>query len=66
MRACNKKSFGLIVISGLVLLALFHAWSPGTSSEVDIQPRQGSAIEKLLEDVESNSQYLLKSELRIY
>ncbi|XP_067448302.1 beta-1,4 N-acetylgalactosaminyltransferase 1a isoform X2 [Thunnus thynnus] len=50
MRACNKKSFGLIVISGLVLLALFHAWSPGTSSEVDIQPRQGSTIEKLLEE----------------
>lgn len=49
MRACYKKSLGLIVISGFLLLALFHVWSPGTISGVDIRPRQGSAIEKLLE-----------------
>lgn len=44
-----KKRLVLIVISGLLLLvALFHAWRPGTSSGVDIRPRLGSAIEKIL------------------
>ena len=48
MRACHKKSLGLIVLSGLAL-ALFHVWSPGTTSGVDIQPRQRSEIHELLE-----------------
>lgn len=50
MRARHKKCLGLIFASGVLLLGLFHAWSPGTSSEVDIQPRQGSAIKELLSE----------------
>uniref|UniRef100_G3P2M7 Beta-1,4 N-acetylgalactosaminyltransferase n=2 Tax=Gasterosteus aculeatus aculeatus TaxID=481459 RepID=G3P2M7_GASAC len=49
MRASYKKCFGLLLISGL-LLSLFFAWSPGTISRVDIRPRLGGQIQKLLEE----------------
>lgn len=46
----HKKFFGLIlVLSGILLTALFY-WNPGSISEVNIQPRQESAIKKLLEE----------------
>ncbi|XP_039657545.1 beta-1,4 N-acetylgalactosaminyltransferase 1a isoform X2 [Perca fluviatilis] len=48
MRANYKKCVGLILVSGL-LLALFYAWSPGTSSGVDIRPRQEGLIKELIE-----------------
>ncbi|XP_054465279.1 beta-1,4 N-acetylgalactosaminyltransferase 1a isoform X2 [Anoplopoma fimbria] len=48
MPATYKKCFGLLLIGGL-LLFLFFAWSPGTSSGVDIQRRQGGLIQKLLQ-----------------
>lgn len=45
-----KKWLGLILVSvsGILLLAFFHAWGPGSSSEVNIQPRLESPIKKLL------------------
>lgn len=49
MRSSYKKCLGLILISGLLMLALFHAYSPGTGSVVDIRPRQGSPIQKLID-----------------
>ncbi|XP_070766188.1 beta-1,4 N-acetylgalactosaminyltransferase 1a [Enoplosus armatus] len=49
MRTKCKKCLGLILVSGLLLLALFHARSPGTSSVVDIRPRHGSPMKKLLD-----------------
>lgn len=48
MRTPHKKCLGLILISGLLLLFLFYGWSPGTSSVVDIQPKEWSKIKKLL------------------
>ncbi|KAM7411929.1 hypothetical protein PAMA_021756 [Pampus argenteus] len=54
MRAHCKRNLGLIVISGLVLLVLLRPWSPGTSSVVDIRPRHGSAIEKLLKKIQDD------------
>uniref|UniRef100_UPI0037E9639A beta-1,4 N-acetylgalactosaminyltransferase 1a n=1 Tax=Semicossyphus pulcher TaxID=241346 RepID=UPI0037E9639A len=48
MRATLKRCVGLIVVSGLLMFALFHTWSPGSSSEVDIGPRKWSAINTLL------------------
>lgn len=48
MRASCKKCLGLLLVSGL-LLALFHVWRPGTSSVVDIRPRQGDLMKKLFE-----------------
>lgn len=48
MRATYKKCLGLLLISGL-LLSLFYAWSPGTSSRVDIRSRQRGRIQKLLQ-----------------
>ncbi|XP_028439933.1 beta-1,4 N-acetylgalactosaminyltransferase 1a isoform X1 [Perca flavescens] len=48
MRANYKKFVGLILVSGL-LLGLFYAWSPGTSSGVDIRPRQEGLIKELIE-----------------
>ncbi|XP_040009086.1 beta-1,4 N-acetylgalactosaminyltransferase 1a isoform X2 [Xiphias gladius] len=49
MRITNKKCLGLIFIGVGGLLALFHAWSPGSSSRVDIRSRQRSRIKTLLE-----------------
>ena len=49
MRATFKKCLVLILLGGL-LLALFHAWSPGTGSAVDIRPRQGGLLKKLIEE----------------
>ena len=49
MRATCKRCLGLILASGILLLVLFHAWSPGTSLEVDIRPRQGGPLKKLLD-----------------
>lgn len=43
----TRKCLGLILASGLLLLALFYAWSPGTSSGVDIWQRQGRPVKKL-------------------
>ncbi|XP_018521549.1 beta-1,4 N-acetylgalactosaminyltransferase 1a [Lates calcarifer] len=51
MRYTYKKCLGrffVIVGVGAVSLALFHACSPGSSSGVDIRPRQGSPITALL------------------
>lgn len=48
MRATFKKCFGLLLVSGL-LVALFRTWYPGTSSGVDIQPRQEGLLKKILE-----------------
>ncbi|XP_044067209.1 beta-1,4 N-acetylgalactosaminyltransferase 1a [Siniperca chuatsi] len=50
MRTTYTKCLGLILVSGLLLLVLFYAHSPGTSSVVDIRPRQGSPIKKLLDE----------------
>ncbi|XP_068453742.1 beta-1,4 N-acetylgalactosaminyltransferase 1a isoform X2 [Clinocottus analis] len=47
MRATFKKCLGLLLISGL-LLFLFCAWRPGTSSGVDLRTRQRGQIQKLL------------------
>ncbi|KAI3357422.1 hypothetical protein L3Q82_015857 [Scortum barcoo] len=44
-----KKCLGLILASGLLLLVLFHAWIPRNVSEVDIRPRQGSPMQKLID-----------------
>ncbi|XP_038578497.1 beta-1,4 N-acetylgalactosaminyltransferase 1a isoform X1 [Micropterus salmoides] len=49
MRTTYKKCLSLILISVLLLLALFYASSPGTSSVVDIRPRQDSPLKKLLD-----------------
>ncbi|XP_070695867.1 beta-1,4 N-acetylgalactosaminyltransferase 1a [Pempheris klunzingeri] len=49
MRVIYKKCLGLTLVSGLLLLALFHTWSPWTNSGVDIRQRQASPIKKLLE-----------------
>ncbi|XP_031139620.1 beta-1,4 N-acetylgalactosaminyltransferase 1a [Sander lucioperca] len=48
MHANYKKCVGVILVSGL-LLALFYAWGPGSSSGVDIRPRQEGLIKELLE-----------------
>ncbi|XP_073326150.1 beta-1,4 N-acetylgalactosaminyltransferase 1a [Pagrus major] len=50
MRFTYKKCLGPLLVSGLTLLALFYAWSPGTSSVVDVRPRQGSPLQKLLNE----------------
>ncbi|XP_068997275.1 beta-1,4 N-acetylgalactosaminyltransferase 1a isoform X2 [Embiotoca jacksoni] len=54
-----KKSLGLILAGGLLLLVLFGSWSSWTSSGVDIWPRQGSPIKKLLSGkiTDTNSDY---------
>lgn len=39
-----------MLLTGLTLLALFYAWSPGTSSVVDVWPRQGNQLQKLLDE----------------
>ncbi|XP_035512832.1 beta-1,4 N-acetylgalactosaminyltransferase 1a [Morone saxatilis] len=49
MRTTCKKSLVMILVCGLLLLVFFHYWSPGTSSAVDIQPRQRSPINNLLD-----------------
>nr|XP_033486076.1 beta-1,4 N-acetylgalactosaminyltransferase 1a isoform X1 [Epinephelus lanceolatus] len=48
MRVTKKKC--VILVTGLLSFALFCAWSPGTSSGVDIRPGQRGHIEKLLEE----------------
>ncbi|XP_034027379.1 beta-1,4 N-acetylgalactosaminyltransferase 1a [Thalassophryne amazonica] len=55
MRAKPKKCFVLMLVGAVLLLALFHTWSPGNSSDVDIQPRWGKAIEKLLREKTADS-----------
>ncbi|XP_034732914.1 beta-1,4 N-acetylgalactosaminyltransferase 1a [Etheostoma cragini] len=47
MRAKCKKCLGVSLVSGL-LLALLYTWSPGTSSGVEIRPRQESLIREIL------------------
>ncbi|XP_022597639.1 beta-1,4 N-acetylgalactosaminyltransferase 1-like isoform X2 [Seriola dumerili] len=49
MHKTSKKCLGLIFVSIVGLLALYHVWCPGSSSEVDIQPRQGGTIKELLD-----------------
>lgn len=51
MRTSYKKCLGLVLVSGLLLLALFNAYSPGTGSVVDIRPRQGSPMQKLIDGI---------------
>ncbi|XP_059188961.1 beta-1,4 N-acetylgalactosaminyltransferase 1a [Centropristis striata] len=48
MRIPYKKCLAMILVSGL-LLALLHAWIPRASSGVDITPREGGQLKKLLE-----------------
>ncbi|XP_042346967.1 beta-1,4 N-acetylgalactosaminyltransferase 1a [Plectropomus leopardus] len=48
MRATIKRC--LILVSGLLLLALFCTWNPGTSLGVDIRPRQRGDMEKLFKE----------------
>lgn len=49
MHITKKKCLGLILLSGLLLLALLQVLSPWTHSGVDIQQRQGSSVKKLLD-----------------
>lgn len=44
MRPTCKKCLGLIVVSGLLVVVLFHSWNAGTSLTVDIRPRQEDLI----------------------
>ncbi|XP_034552387.1 beta-1,4 N-acetylgalactosaminyltransferase 1a isoform X2 [Notolabrus celidotus] len=48
MRATCKRSLGLILVGGFLLIALFYVWSPGSSSRVDIRPKQWSPVIKHL------------------
>ena len=50
MRVTIKKCLGPMLLTGLTLLALFYAWSPGASSSVDVRPRQRSPLQKLLHE----------------
>ncbi|KAM8755034.1 beta-1,4 N-acetylgalactosaminyltransferase 1a [Acanthopagrus schlegelii] len=50
MRITSKKCLGPMLLTGLTLLALFYAWSPGASSSVDVRPRQRSPLQKLLHE----------------
>lgn len=47
MHVTIKKSFGLTLVSALLLLSLLHVWNSWTSPGVDIQPRQGSLLKLL-------------------
>ncbi|XP_063750021.1 beta-1,4 N-acetylgalactosaminyltransferase 1a isoform X2 [Eleginops maclovinus] len=49
MRTNFKKYLGLILLGGL-LIALFLAWSPRTTSAVDLWPRQGGLLKKLIKE----------------
>ncbi|XP_056130260.1 beta-1,4 N-acetylgalactosaminyltransferase 1a [Lampris incognitus] len=55
MRGATKKSFGLVLASGLLLCAFWHTWRPRSSSRVSIWQKQGSAIKKLLEEKSQDS-----------
>ncbi|KAJ3586038.1 hypothetical protein NHX12_012440 [Muraenolepis orangiensis] len=48
MRVLMKKGLVLVVISGVLLLALIHLWSPEMKPNVDISRKQRSHIESLL------------------
>ncbi|KAF7664559.1 hypothetical protein LDENG_00172560 [Lucifuga dentata] len=48
MRVISTKYVGLLLVAELLLLLLFHAWCPGTSSGVNIQPKLHNSIQKLL------------------
>ncbi|XP_070824748.1 beta-1,4 N-acetylgalactosaminyltransferase 1a [Chaetodon trifascialis] len=48
MSTTYKKCLVLILVNGLLLLVVFHAWSPRTSSPVDIWQRQGRPVKTLL------------------
>ncbi|KAM4610793.1 beta-1,4 N-acetylgalactosaminyltransferase 1a [Polymixia lowei] len=50
MPTISKKLLVLILVSGLLLLAILHSWSPGSNSGVDIRPRQGNTLLELLEN----------------
>ncbi|KAM4570406.1 beta-1,4 N-acetylgalactosaminyltransferase 1a [Fundulus diaphanus] len=43
----NRLCFIMILIPVLLLVALFTVWSPSRGLGVDVQPRQGSPIQKL-------------------
>ncbi|XP_008317074.1 beta-1,4 N-acetylgalactosaminyltransferase 1a [Cynoglossus semilaevis] len=45
MLKTKKKCLGLIIFCMSALLALFHAWTSGTSQTVDILPRDSGALE---------------------
>lgn len=44
-----KRSLGLILLAGLLLLALLQGWTPQSSSTVDIKPRRGSNLKELID-----------------
>ncbi|XP_047426323.1 beta-1,4 N-acetylgalactosaminyltransferase 1a [Mugil cephalus] len=48
MHVSCKKRLGLIVFAGLMLVALTHFWSHGTTSTVDIRSRQDRPTKKRL------------------
>uniref|UniRef100_A0A3Q1GYM9 Beta-1,4 N-acetylgalactosaminyltransferase n=2 Tax=Acanthochromis polyacanthus TaxID=80966 RepID=A0A3Q1GYM9_9TELE len=43
----QSKCRRLILVGGILLVVLFYFWSPGTSSGVDIRPRQSSPLKNL-------------------
>lgn len=49
MHITKKKCLGLILLNGLLFLAILQVWSPWTHPGVDIEPRQGSSVKKLLD-----------------
>ncbi|XP_078806760.1 beta-1,4 N-acetylgalactosaminyltransferase 1a isoform X1 [Oryzias latipes] len=48
MKVIHKKIIKTIVLSALLLGALFHFWNPWASLRVDIRPRGGGPIQELL------------------
>ncbi|XP_074537856.1 beta-1,4 N-acetylgalactosaminyltransferase 1a [Halichoeres trimaculatus] len=48
MRASYKRCCGLILLVGFLLMALCHVWSPGSSSRVDIWPKELGPIDSHL------------------
>lgn len=53
----RKKFLGVILISGLLLAALLHSWSPQCSSAVYISHRRPSEIKNILERVAEPHDY---------
>lgn len=53
----RKKFLGVILISGLLLAALLHSWSPQCSSAVYISHRRPSEIKNILERVAGPHDY---------
>uniref|UniRef100_A0A3Q0T0J1 Beta-1,4-N-acetyl-galactosaminyl transferase 1a n=1 Tax=Amphilophus citrinellus TaxID=61819 RepID=A0A3Q0T0J1_AMPCI len=48
MRKKSEKCLQLTLVAAVLLAALFYFWSPGSSKEVDIGPRQDTPIINLL------------------